>query len=405
MTGDNPFDILGLPPTARSIEIERRKQKLLGMLELGLADARTYEGRGGPAERTAELVRDAADRLSRPSQRLAWELWTRRPDNSSYLDRALELHVAIERTLANAIAISVGELDQLGCAWDLAFESEDVRDRAVERALELELEPDDAEAALETFRKEVEDSLIDAIGRAGKLDFDNVESELLAHAAGRHTDQALERLEQACERYCQGPAREVEWVALAEQFWSAVEKRGEHVRSTAFYTIYGPLQGHAIELHEQGREEDAARQFAWLSKRARAIGDTDTAERDRKNAQICLENHYGDREAQASYANTNVRSRGGGWLTARAVLFVAVAALSAGRACGRSHSSSSFEPPPYFERHDLDDRFRQSNELLRQRVERDLQDMEMRDRSNGLSTPAPSLPEYEAPEQALPARP
>ena len=50
---DNPFFVLGLPTDASRIEIEREAQKLLGMLELGFADALTYRrrsarGRGPP---------------------------------------------------------------------------------------------------------------------------------------------------------------------------------------------------------------------------------------------------------------------------------------------------------------------------------------------------------------------
>jgi hypothetical protein len=74
---DNPFFVLGLPPDASRIEIEREAQKLLGMLELGFADARTYRTPVGPQPRTPEAVRAAVAALRDPSRRLVAELWAR----------------------------------------------------------------------------------------------------------------------------------------------------------------------------------------------------------------------------------------------------------------------------------------------------------------------------------------
>jgi hypothetical protein len=72
---ENPFLVLGLPPTATRMEIEREAQKLLGMLELGLAAAATYDTPLGPRPRTPDLVRAAAATLRDPARRLAAELW------------------------------------------------------------------------------------------------------------------------------------------------------------------------------------------------------------------------------------------------------------------------------------------------------------------------------------------
>ncbi len=74
---ENPFLVLGVAPDARRIEIEREAQKLLGMLELGFADARTYATPLGPRPRTAEAVRAAVAALRDPYQRLVAELWAR----------------------------------------------------------------------------------------------------------------------------------------------------------------------------------------------------------------------------------------------------------------------------------------------------------------------------------------
>jgi hypothetical protein len=74
---DNPFFVLGLLPEASRIEVEREAQKLLGMLELGFADAASYATPLGPQPRTAEAVRAAVAALRDPYQRLVAELWAR----------------------------------------------------------------------------------------------------------------------------------------------------------------------------------------------------------------------------------------------------------------------------------------------------------------------------------------
>jgi len=74
---DNPFFVLGVAPDASRIEIEREAQKLLGMLELGFADAQTYRTPLGPQPRTAEAVRAAVAALRDPYRRLVAELWAR----------------------------------------------------------------------------------------------------------------------------------------------------------------------------------------------------------------------------------------------------------------------------------------------------------------------------------------
>ena len=74
---ENPFFVLGLSPDASRLELEREAQKLLGMLELGFAAAKTYQTPLGPRERTAELVRMAVAALRDPYRRLLAELWAR----------------------------------------------------------------------------------------------------------------------------------------------------------------------------------------------------------------------------------------------------------------------------------------------------------------------------------------
>jgi hypothetical protein len=74
---ENPFFVLGLAPDASRIELEREAQKLLGMLELGFAEARIYHTPLGPRPRTPELVRAAVAALRDPYRRLVAELWAR----------------------------------------------------------------------------------------------------------------------------------------------------------------------------------------------------------------------------------------------------------------------------------------------------------------------------------------
>lgn len=77
MVEDNPFFVLGLPADISRIEIEREAQKLLGMLELGFAEAKTYQTPLGSRPRTPELVRAAVAALRDPYRRLMAELWAR----------------------------------------------------------------------------------------------------------------------------------------------------------------------------------------------------------------------------------------------------------------------------------------------------------------------------------------
>jgi hypothetical protein len=74
---ENPFFVLGVSPDASRIEIEREAQKLLGMLELGFAEAQMYATPAGPQPRTSELVRAAVATLRDPYKRLVAELWAR----------------------------------------------------------------------------------------------------------------------------------------------------------------------------------------------------------------------------------------------------------------------------------------------------------------------------------------
>ena len=103
---ENPFYVLGLRPQASRAEVEREGQKLLGMLELGLAAARRYQSPFGPRPRDADRVRWALAELRDPARRLRHELWARLP--------ATEVAPAPERTEVRDAPVFTDALEALG---------------------------------------------------------------------------------------------------------------------------------------------------------------------------------------------------------------------------------------------------------------------------------------------------
>ncbi len=87
---DNPFFVLGMSPERSRAEIEREGAKLLGMLELGLRSAQTYETPVGAGTRTAESVRAALAELRDPERRLLHELWASAPPTAPATAKAGE---------------------------------------------------------------------------------------------------------------------------------------------------------------------------------------------------------------------------------------------------------------------------------------------------------------------------
>lgn len=77
LSPENPFLVLGVKPDCTRIEAEREGQKLLGMLQLGLAEASTYATPNGPAPRDADLVRRALAEMADPEKRLVHEIQVR----------------------------------------------------------------------------------------------------------------------------------------------------------------------------------------------------------------------------------------------------------------------------------------------------------------------------------------
>jgi hypothetical protein len=75
----NPFFVLGLAPECTAADVERTGQKLLGLLTLDVASARTYASPFGPVSRTADDVRAAMAELRDPDRRIVHEVWARLP--------------------------------------------------------------------------------------------------------------------------------------------------------------------------------------------------------------------------------------------------------------------------------------------------------------------------------------
>jgi len=97
---ENPFFVLGVGVDASRIEIEREANKLLGMLELDFAGAKTYLTPLGPRPRTAETVRAAVAALRDPYQRLVAEVWARHAPASQVV--AVEPEAPIDDTTEGA---------------------------------------------------------------------------------------------------------------------------------------------------------------------------------------------------------------------------------------------------------------------------------------------------------------
>jgi hypothetical protein len=100
---ENPFYVLGLSPDVSRIEIEREAQKLLGMLELDFAAARTYATPLGARPRTAEAVRAAVAALRDPYRRLVAELWARHAPKAHDAEPTNDVPVAKRRALRRAL--------------------------------------------------------------------------------------------------------------------------------------------------------------------------------------------------------------------------------------------------------------------------------------------------------------
>jgi hypothetical protein len=71
---DNPFVVLGIPPTSTTIDVERAGKRLLAELELGVESAtRVVRNDGTTLVRTVDDVRQAMHILKEPDARAVAE--------------------------------------------------------------------------------------------------------------------------------------------------------------------------------------------------------------------------------------------------------------------------------------------------------------------------------------------
>jgi len=69
----SPFLVLEATPTATAIEIERKAQKLVGLVRMGASSALSYPTPWGQRPRDEQAIRQAVAELRRPERRLYHE--------------------------------------------------------------------------------------------------------------------------------------------------------------------------------------------------------------------------------------------------------------------------------------------------------------------------------------------
>ncbi|MGE3457067.1 MAG: hypothetical protein AB7O24_18290, partial [Kofleriaceae bacterium] len=284
----NPFEVLELGANATARDITRQKDKLLGMLELGLDRAKRYASSAGDKERTSDLVRTAAQELERPRSRLTWELWLRPSDqavdgdpDAAAMRTALVLHHELLREVAHGIAFGVDELDEIGAAWDQVLASDGLFDRVAARASELGLDDDDA--VLEELREEIRTQMLTMLERGPVVDLDALSSEIASDVAHVFADRKVEILELATSRLVSSNARAVQrqqqWHGLAREYAATVHGRGDYLRRAAFQAVHPGISDFAVDLFNNDKDHSLAlSMFTWLRDEATNLGDDDMIE-------------------------------------------------------------------------------------------------------------------------------
>lgn len=298
MTPANPFEVLELRAAATARDVTRERDKLLGMLELGLERARRYtSSSAGAQERTAELVRSAAQELERPRSRLVWELWLEPSEAEVEADRdlapmrtALLLHQRLSRQVAEGAAFGLDDLEALGEAWDEALESEGLRDRITSRAIDLGVGDDEVDLVAE-LRAQVSAQVLTLLERGPVLDLDELSSELATDAAHAFAARKVELLGLVCARMTDAaapsPQRQPQWRGLVREYAALVLGRGDHLRRTAFHAVMPRLSSFACDLHNDRVDSELALEmFRWLRDEAAELHDEAAMELNAKNAGI-----------------------------------------------------------------------------------------------------------------------
>ncbi len=372
----NPFEVLELPATASGREVTRQKDKLLGMLELGLDRAKRYTSSVGDRERTADLVRTAAQELERPRSRLGWELWVQPSDeeveddaDAAAMRRALVLHSQLLKETDKGIAFGVEELDELGSAWDEVFAANWIFDRIVARADELELEVDESEV-FDELRDEVRNQLRTMFERGPVVDLDKLESELATEVAHEFADRKVELIELACSRISktklQQQQRRQQWTGLVKEYATTVSGRGDHLRRAAFQAMNAGIGELAVELFNDDIDHTTAlSMFQWLRDEAHNLDDDGLHRLHGKNAATVQSRIQRDYEAIYTTQYQEPIRQESEWGAGRIIVVVIgliLALIRAGNGCDKS---STFEAPSYRTPRGFDYDSQRYRELLR----------------------------------------
>lgn len=312
---ENPFYVLDLQTSASPKNVEKQKQKLLGMLELGLASAKTFSTPLGTFERSEDSIRRAAAALENPIERIGWELWVESTADSSTemedLGNALVLHYDMQKRAlqgdfddADFVAFNI---DALGAAWDAVADGEllsVLEERTVE---EYGVDGDDI---FHSFLEQVTTDLAELIEAAPVFDLDNLESEIAMEAADRLYRRASELLESMVQRFvaqCEDRgtiAGQGTWNSLRDQYKRLTAGRGHYMRVLCFDAVYDPVSDLAIEAFEQEEYLFAEALFIWLRDEAAAAGSDDVSAQQAENASIAAAanepNYDYEQEAESS---------------------------------------------------------------------------------------------------------
>ncbi len=349
--GRNPFHVLELATDATPMEVERQKQKLLGMLELGLRSASAFESPLGKSSRTTDDVRSAADELAKPERRLFWELWAQPVDDESEWAEALAAHYRLLVQIQENKSIEADEFDEVGSIWDDALCSQDIYDILDEGAERLNAaEPYDV---TEVFEVEVTRQLCEVLEQAAAFDLDDVNSEVAVLAV----DQFILRHTDVLQLTCTTLVADSEWADGRAELWKELRRnyggftngRGQYARNTAFGALAPELSDYGLELFDAANYELASSIFCFLRDEAGAVGDDETHEVQAHNVKAA-ESAIRERTTFDDEPLPARKKSYGGWVGA-----ILVAVLLFGvRRCVSDDHKTTFEPEIDFSNIEID---------------------------------------------------
>jgi hypothetical protein len=315
----NPFFVLELVPTASPQDIERQKQKLFGMLKLGLRGAASYDTPLGTCERNPDLVRTAAASLDVPRDRLVWELWAaeRGHEAPPSLAKALREHHALILSVRQTGKLSLAELSRAASTWDRAHGCAEFRRAVGKRAAILQVT--DTARAIETFFEQVRQELIELIAQSAPFDLADVDSPIGQQVISDFCQRSAEMLEQATRRFAESTESQrahlgTRWRDLRRQYRQLADQRGEYMRSLAFHSVGDELGEMALKIYQAGDYHTSEAIFLWLRSEAKAAGDDELFELHRKNARVARQAL--EARPMSTHNIDDVGRRGNLWLAA-----------------------------------------------------------------------------------------